>query len=83
MAIKMRHNKDRHAVCHSCGAKAVDSLEMFDIALGRTVVTICDLCNTTLLNKTLSAEVAKSHRVKDSHDMAIIQQRRIDGRAVR
>lgn len=79
MAIKMRYNHDAEAICCSCGASANDSLEMFDVGLGRTIVTICDLCNTTLLNKSLSAEVAKNHRTKTAHDMHIIRSRKAAG----
>lgn len=76
MAIKMRTNKDTDAVCCECWATAKQSLGMFDICIGGTVHTICDLCTDAILKKTLSATVGVNHRVKDQHDMAIIRKRR-------
>ena len=51
--IKMRVSKSNKCSC--CGEKRQNSLEIFDICLGETIVTICDLCNEELLSKTLKA----------------------------
>lgn len=75
MAIKMRHNKNNDAVCCSCGMAANKSLGMYDIKVGNCVFTICDVCNSELLSKSLSAEVEKNGRSKNGHDMAVIRQR--------
>lgn len=75
MSIKMRHNKDQNAQCCNCGSSAAEALNMFDICIGKTIQTLCDVCNAKVLNKTLSAEVYKNGRTKSSRDMKIIQGR--------
>lgn len=76
MAIKMRHNKDKEAFCCECGSGQDDSLGMYDICIGGTILTICDVCNEKIFSKCLSAEVMKNGRVKSQHDMAIIRKRK-------
>lgn len=75
MAIKMRHNKEQNAQCYNCGADTDESLNMFDICIGKKIMTLCDVCNAEVLNKTLSAEVYKNGRTKSSRDMGIIRRR--------
>lgn len=75
MAIKMRTNKKMDATCCECQAEANDSLGMFDICIGGTILTICDLCTDRILSKTLSAIVGINHRVKSPHDNEIIRRR--------
>ena len=75
MAIKMRNNKDVDAVCCECWATANQSLGMFDICIGGTIHTLCDLCTDKVLSKTLSAVCSVNGRVKSQHDMAIIRKR--------
>lgn len=76
--IKMRHNKDGNAKCYNCGISAQDVLDMFDLKIGNVVVTICDMCNEQLLQKTLTAEVRKNQRTKSPRDVAIIHKRSRD-----
>ena len=76
MAIKMRTNKDPDAVCCECWATADQSLGMFDICIGGTVHTVCDLCTDKILSKTVSAIVGINHRVKSPQDMDIIRRRK-------
>lgn len=71
----MRTNKDPEAVCCECWKTADESLGMFDICIGGTVHTVCDLCTDKILSKTLSAIVGVNSRVKSPHDMAIIRKR--------
>lgn len=73
--IQMRHAKHDGAVCCSCGTDMDKALEMYDIKIGPTVLTICDVCNEALLDKVLSAHVAKNGKVKSDRDMAIIRRR--------
>lgn len=75
MAIKMRNNKDQNSVCCSCGDARKDTLEMFDLLIGETMVTICDVCNEQILSKTLKGEVNKNGRVKTPNDMRVIRRR--------
>lgn len=75
MPIRMRHNNDGNALCCNCGAGADKSLNMFDICIGKTIQTLCDVCNAEILNKTLSAEVFKNGRTKSSRDMQVIRSR--------
>lgn len=80
MAIKMRTNKDEHAVCKVCGATRNKSLDMFDIAFtDKHIITICDLCNTRLFQKTLQASCKTQGRMKSQHDLKIIQTRQQKG----
>lgn len=76
MAIKMRNSKDPDAVCCECWKTANESLGMFDICIGGTIHTLCDLCTDKVLSKTLSAIVSVNGRVKSQHDMAIIRRRK-------
>lgn len=48
---------------------------MFDLCIGGTIVTVCDVCNEQILMKTLKAECLKNNRVKSGHDMSIIRKR--------
>lgn len=73
--IQMRHAKHNDAVCCSCGTDMDKALEMYDIKIGPTVLTICDVCNALLLDKSLSAHVQLNGRTKDARDMAIIRKR--------
>ena len=76
MAIKMRTNKDEKAVCKCCGATRKHSLDMFDIAFtDKHIITICDLCNTRLCQKTLTAECKVQGKMKSQQDLKIIQAR--------
>ena len=75
MAIKMRNNKDPDSVCCSCGDARKDTLEMFDLLIGETMVTICDVCNEQILSKTLKGEVNKNGRVKTPQDMKVMRKR--------
>ena len=76
MAIKMRHNNDKVALCCECGRGQDDSLGIYDICIGGTILTICDVCNEQIFYKCLSAEVEKNHRVKTAADIRIIRKRK-------
>lgn len=76
MAIKMRNNTKADAVCCECGESQEEVLNMFDLLIGEVLLTICDVCNEKLLQKSLRAGVAKDSRVKTARDMIIINKRR-------
>lgn len=76
MAIKMRTNKEPGARCCECGAGRKTSLDMFDVCIGGTIQTICDLCNEDLFRKTLTATCNVNHRLKSQQDMQIITRRK-------
>ena len=76
MAIKMRNNTKPDAVCCECGESQNQVLNMFDLCIGGNIITICDVCNKKIFDKTLSAEVMKNGRVKSQRDMAIIRRRK-------
>ena len=76
MAIRMRNSKDKDAVCCECGQTRKEVLGMFDICIGKNIFTICDVCNETLLFKTIRAEVEKNGRIKTKEDMVIINKRK-------
>lgn len=73
--LRMRHTKAEFAQCNSCMAIKQESLAMYDIQIGATVVVLCDKCNALLLDKSLSAHVQLNGRTKDARDMAIIRKR--------
>lgn len=75
MAIKMRNNNDKDAVCCECGEGQTEVLNMFDLCVGGTILTICDVCNEAIFGKTLRAECYKNGRVKSQHDIQIINRR--------
>lgn len=76
MAIKMRNNTKPDAVCCECGESQNQVLNMFDLCIGGNIMTICDVCNEKIFDKTLAAEVMKNGRVKSQRDMAIIRRRK-------
>ena len=75
MAIKMRNNTNKDAICCECGDGQNDVLNMFDLCIGGNVFTICDVCNEAIFNKTLRAECYKNGRVKSQRDISIINRR--------
>lgn len=75
MAIKMRNNNDSDAVCCECWETQNQVLNMFDVCIGDTVLTICDSCNEKLFNKVLHAECYKNERLKSQEDLAVIRKR--------
>ena len=74
--IKMRNNTKPDAICCECGESQKEVLNMFDLWIGGTIFTICDVCNEKILSKCLSAEVMKNGRVKSKHDIEIIRKRK-------
>lgn len=76
MAIRMRNNNDKNAVCCNCKETQDQVLNMFDICIGNTILTICDECNNKILYKTLNAECMKNGRVKSQKDIQIINRRK-------
>lgn len=76
MAIKMRNNTKPDAVCCECGEGQNQVLNMFDLCIGGNIMTICDVCNEKIFDKTLAAEVMKNGRVKSQRDMTIIRRRK-------
>lgn len=75
--IKMRNNTKSDAVCCECGERQDQVLNMFDLCIGGNIMTICDVCNEKLFDKTLAAEVMKNARVKSQRDIEIIRQRKV------
>lgn len=74
--IRMRINKSSDAVCKVCGATRKNSLDLFDIAFtDKHIITICDMCNSQLFNKSLKAECYVNGRLKSQADLAIIRSR--------
>ena len=76
MAIKMRNNNDKNAVCCNCKETQDQVLNMFDICIGNTILTVCDECNNKIFYKCLHAECMKNGRVKSQKDMQIINKRK-------
>ena len=76
MAIKMRNNTDSKAICCECKETQEQVLNMFDLCVGDTILTICDACNEKVLDKCLKAECMKNSRTKSNKDMQIINKRR-------
>lgn len=75
--IRMRTNKSYDAVCKVCGATRKNSLDFFDIAFtDKHIITICDMCNEQLFNKSLKATCYVNSRVKSQTDLQIIRSRR-------
>lgn len=74
-AIKMRVNNNDDSICDICKKPHKSVLDMFDLSINGTIITICDCCNDTLFYKTLKANNYTNHRLKDKHDIKIIQAR--------
>lgn len=71
----MRVNKNEDAICDICHKSRNQVLDMFDLSLNNHIFTLCDICNDNLFYKTLKANNYTNHRLKDKHDMKIIQNR--------
>lgn len=76
VAIKMRNNEKPDAVCCECGETQKQVLNMFDLCIGGTIFTICDVCNEKIFSKCLRAECMKNGRVKTKEDIHIINKRK-------
>lgn len=79
-AIKMRVNKNPDAICDICHKSRKSVLDMFDLSLNNHITTLCDVCNNELFNKALKANCYTNHRLKDKHDMKVIQKRNTEKR---
>lgn len=77
--IKMRICKDDLKICNICLKTKNESLEIFDLAMGNIILSICDECNGKLLAKTLRANVQLNERLKTQRDMKIIKRRGKEG----
>ena len=71
-AIKMRVNKNEDAICDICHKSRN---QVFDLSINNHITTLCDLCNDNLFSKTLKANCYVNSRLKDKHDIKIIQNR--------
>lgn len=71
----MRLNKDEDAICTCCKNSRDLSLDMYDVKIGDAYFTICDMCNETLLAKSLRASCLTNGRLKSKEDIAIIRRR--------
>jgi len=76
MAVKMRNNTSKDAVCCECGESQAEVLNMFDLCIGGTIHTICDVCNEAIFYKSLRAECYKNGRLKSPKDISIINKRK-------
>lgn len=74
--IRMRTNKNPSSTCCECGKERAKVIEMFDIKIGKHLVTVCDECNDILFDKTLKASCRKNGKIKDKREMSIIRQRK-------
>lgn len=73
--IRMRINKHSDSTCETCGVGSSQVLEMFDLQIGRTIHTVCDICVNQILQKTLSATCGVNAKTKSKRDMAVIRKR--------
>lgn len=78
MTIKMRTIKNQtNITCEICGNTKKQSLEMFELLLTENIkITLCDLCNDKLLNKTLKASCNVQGKLKTKADLEVIRKRR-------
>ena len=72
--IRMRVNT-KSDKCDLCSRPRKSVLDLFDLNINNQIITICDLCNDELFKKTLSATCYVNRRLKDKHDMKVIQNR--------
>lgn len=72
MAIKMRINKSKDAICENCFCERNECLDMFDLKIGdNEIITLCDECNEKLFYKSLRAVCYVNARVKQPCDIRI------------
>lgn len=81
MSIKMRTVANTEAICKVCGATRKQSLEIFEIMFtDKARITICDMCNEKLFNKTLKASCLVNAKLKSKADLKVIRSRRREER---
>ena len=71
--IKMR--KSKAGECDICEATSDKCLDLYDLALGKDIFTLCDECVEKVFVKTLKATVQTNKRLKSQHDLQIINKR--------
>ena len=81
MAIKMRVRKQKDKCCNACGCKPDEALDLFDVMIGDTLITICDDCMETLMVKSLNAKCYTNGRLKQAKDIRISNRRQAKKRA--
>ena len=69
MQIKMRVAKDKDAECCSCGNDRANSLEMYEMMIGKNLIVVCDRCMDEILRKCCRASVQYSERPKDNKEI--------------
>lgn len=74
--IKMRVN-NKATMCPICNSTRRNTIEIFDLCIGDTIITLCDACNEKLFNKTLKATVMIQSKVKTKQDIQVIQARKL------
>lgn len=75
--VKMRLVKNPDdAVCSCCGCSNDNSLAMFDLALGKSKIRLCDVCVGILFQKTLKATCMVESKLKTQADLAIVRRRK-------
>lgn len=77
--IRLRKVRQETSVCTSCGASYDQSITMHDIKVGKTIITVCDICNERLLDMTLKVAVDTNGMVKGPRERKI-QRLRIEAR---
>lgn len=75
MAIKMRVSKRPDAKCLSCGASISQSVDLFDVKIGESIITVCDDCMNALMTKSLSAVCYTNGRIKQPSEIKKINNR--------
>lgn len=74
--MRARINKKQDCICLDCGNERKDSLELYDLKIGNTVFTLCDLCANDLFKITLKLTTNLQGKLKSSKDLALISKRR-------
>lgn len=75
MAIKMRVRKQKDECCDACRCKPDEALDLFDVMIGDTLLTVCDDCMEILMIKSLNAKCYTNGRLKQAKDIRISNRR--------
>ena len=73
MAIKMRENNKKHALCRCCENGIKSSIVMYDVYFEKNghgdVVTLCDKCFDELFVKSIKMQSKYNSRTKTQEEM--------------
>lgn len=77
MAIKMRVETNKNAICCECKTKYANTKEMYEVYIVDTSFVLCAKCLDVIFSKCLKAQCNYNGRVKSQEDMKRIENSKV------